>query len=354
MKSKWFALSIIALLVMAAFFVAPASWKSALLKDLRNVPIKNVAVDTITIHNGGSGQNGVLYDQDNSFQKAPAPPLAPQNAGTVFSIGDMTDPPGEVVAFGDARPPTLKSGVQWSTGTDNVDITFPNEYAIDVYVWIIARGFDTAIARAAGDRTTTIWSNEKQGIRFNSFPIADRSQDSDLQSVDLTMPISCSSVPNLSGNNRFIPHAVNVYYVPIVQSAQEGESGSDYGESCTGQNDGINAILMGIETGPDLLAHEIGHAFAIEHVDNPNWTRYFTSTNVMYSASASRNFLTEGQTFRSVINSGSVINDPFAYKLGSSTLTCESFTQYDVGTGTVKQAQRDNCPVLETRIWPDQ
>ena len=47
-----------------------------------------------------------------------------------------------------------------------------------------------------------------------------------------------------------------------------------------------------MNTGDELLSHEIGHALSLLHV---NGQPTFNQTNVMHNASNTRQFLTEGQ-----------------------------------------------------------
>ena len=67
---------------------------------------------------------------------------------------------------------------------------------------------------------------------------------------------------------------------------------------------GFVAIAAG--AGAELLAHELGHDFALEHVDD--LAAAFDPSNVMHSASNVREFLTEGQVFRAHLRSNSALN----------------------------------------------
>jgi hypothetical protein len=98
---------------------------------------------------------------------------------------------------------------------------------------------------------------------------------------------------------------------------------------------------MGRNASDHLFSHEIGHAFSLGHVNA--LTMFFDTTNVMHNASNNRNFLTEGQTFRAVVNTGSVINGVYNARPGLITRNCGNSTDTTVA----------DCPAVQKRIWAD-
>ena len=72
-------------------------------------------------------------------------------------------------------------------------------------------------------------------------------------------------------------------------------------------------------------------------------TTFFDTTNVLHNASNNRNYLTEGQTFRAVVNSGSAINGVYNARPGLITRNCGNSTS----TTDV------SCPAVQKRIWAD-
>ncbi len=98
---------------------------------------------------------------------------------------------------------------------------------------------------------------------------------------------------------------------------------------------------MGKNTSGHLLAHELGHGFALDHSNTSNDADYFDETNVMHNSSGEREFLTEGQTYRAVFRRGSVLNDLYDVREGAVTRSCPtSEFSYE-------------CPKSYQRVWAD-
>ena len=95
---------------------------------------------------------------------------------------------------------------------------------------------------------------------------------------------------------------------------------------------------MGSGTNDELLVHELGHNFDLEHV---NGQPTFDQTNIMHSASVTREFITEGQSFRSHLDPNSTINSQYAARPGEPTRSCGH------------SASSNDCTELNTRIWAD-
>jgi hypothetical protein len=89
------------------------------------------------------------------------------------------------------------------------------------------------------------------------------------------------------------PGRVNVYLVGLVDGS------TARGNACS-LGGGFVAIAAG--SSAELLAHELGHAFALEHIDD--LVADFDEHNVMHSASVSRQSLTEAR--RSVRTCGPI------------------------------------------------
>src|SRR5438046_890032 len=75
---------------------------------------------------------------------------------------------------------------------------------------------------------------------------------------------------------------INIYWVDTV------DGGTGRGNAC---NIGSDFVAIGSANGLELLSHELGHDFALQHVDGQ---ATFDQTNIMHSASNTRQFITEG------------------------------------------------------------
>ena len=123
---------------------------------------------------------------------------------------------------------------------------------------------------------------------------------------------------------------LNVYLVGLVDGS------TSRGNACA---IGGSFVAIAAGSGAELLAHELGHDFGLEHIDD--LTSDFGMTNVMHSASSYRQFFTEGQTFRAHLRPNSAINQVFNLRPGLPTRNC------DRDTLTL------DCPPIKKRLWDD-
>ena len=287
--------------------------------------------DKVHITNAGSGENGILLDgttggsfhNDDRFTSPPGSDIAP---------GDYSGA-GELIGYTNDHAPTLVPGVDWGGGDVTVGLNFQNKYFVPFFIWIVQGPFATenSVAINACIRTSQIWHDERQGIGFSTFNVSDQTANGNAANFTA---FDCSKASNMKTQIGFNNGGVNVYYVNTV----------DFGSGPATTNGvwcGGNVVAMGKDASDHLFSHEIGHAFSLEHVNT--LTTFFDTTNVMHNASNDRRFLTEGQTFRAVVNSGSVINTVYNSRPGQVTRTCATSTD-------TTNAQ---CPAIQKRIWAD-
>ena len=290
--------------------------------------------DTLQFTNGGTGDNGALVDglkdgshvNDASFTGA---------AGATISLGDIDSSPqsNEIIAYTNEHPPTLKESLGWTSGTDAIALAFESKYRVPFYIWIVEGPFDSQRVKAidACIKTAQIWSDERQGVGFNIFEINDVTGDADASTfADFT----CGLASSMKSQIGFNSSGINVYYVDTVDFGSG--PGTTNGVWC-----GNNLVAMGKNTSDHLFSHEIGHGFAIAHTNT--LTSFFDTTNVMHNASNNRNYLTEGQTFRAVVNSSSAINATYNARPGLTTRSC----------GNITSTTDIACPAVQKRIWDD-
>jgi hypothetical protein len=320
--------------------------------------------DWIQFSNGENSSNGALVDgmQGGTVKNDYIP--IPTNAGYDMRIGFFTssgpNEPGEVIAFTKGRPPTIKT-VEWTGFSDSVEVKYRKPYAISVYVWIVAG--DTTAQRnkalLACAETERIWKEERQGIRFSSFNISDQFINQGLNRFSCTH----NNVAAIKANNRYHQGAINIYYVDSVLDPNDFYSQSDgvhCGSALDHQYDDV--IVVGSNASPALLAHEIGHAFSLGHVGGARYAPFFDETNVMHESSDTRRYLTEGQTFRQVIDTDSAINKIYGLQPESRDcyevlgITEEEGWFGTAGTPEAEEGYKNHlrqCPLLQTRIWQD-
>jgi hypothetical protein len=301
--------------------------------------------DRITITNRSSGEIAlwVSQTQTNSIESTV---MRRTTEGNIFT-GSFTGQPGAVIAYANNRSPTLRVPAPWTSGIDSVRMRLDKIHRIRLVVWIVNVGnhndFLTVKENAlrADERVSMIWEEERQGIEFRRFEIKDATGKTDANGESVpekfrSEAFNCGRASEIMTDIGFTPNAINVYYVETVEV--EGVSGSTFGEYCGAEN----LIALGADSDDALLAHELGHAFSLEHVEHLD--AHFDKTNVMHARSDERNFLTEGQTFRAIANKGSAINTLYhARSQGAPEIQCV----------TVVDLKQPDCPPIQKRIWRD-
>jgi hypothetical protein len=285
--------------------------------------------DTIKVTGGDGAEIGVLADGTAaaSFRNDDR---ATGADGAAIAVGPFEAGPGEAIAYTVGHPPTLNTPA-WTSGNDAVTFAFEPKYRVKFRIWVVKGPFADGQTKAVNAciRTSQIWRDERQGVSFSAFDITDSTGNAKAANY---LAFDCSKVGSIKTDIGFDSNAVNVYWVNTV----------DFGSGAATSNGvwcGGNVVAMGWNVLDHLFSHEVGHAFSLEHVNA--LTSDFDTTNVMHNASNSRSFLTEGQTFRAVVNTGSVVNS-----LGGRTGTTRS-------CGNSTSTTDPQCPAVQKRIWAD-
>lgn len=239
----------------------------------------------------------------------------------------------EVVAYQQERPVALLENAPWTAGDENVTVEFANEMGVGFQVWLLEPPLADrqTQAIAACVRLDQIWRDERMGAQINSFQMSDETANPDSAPF---LDFTCAEATDLRSDIGHDAGRVNVYYVDRVDFGTGFSTGN--GVWC-----GNNTVVMGRNASDHLAGHEIGHAFALGHVNG--LTTNFDTTNVMHNASNNREFLTEGQTFRSHLGPTSVINSTYGLRPGLPTRNC----------GSLSETATDECPAVQKRIWAD-
>lgn len=281
-----------------------------------------------------SGEVGILLDGNvdgaNTNDKSYT-----TTAGGHVDPGDVTSgTSNEIISYQQERPVAVMESVGWSNGINDILAPFANEMGADFYVWLLEGPYaDRRVqAIAACIKLDEIWHNERMGIQIAGFQINDKTADPDRTPF---LDFRCGDdVVDMRNNIGFNSNGVNIYYVDRV------DFGSGYATS-NGVWCGNNTVVMGRNASDHLAAHEIGHAFELDHVNA--LTTNFDVTNVMHNASSSREYLTEGQNFRAHLEPNSVINATYNLRPGLLTRNCANLSQTATNT----------CPAIQKRIWAD-
>lgn len=238
---------------------------------------------------------------------------------------------GEAVAFTNNRPPA-HIVTPWTTAEERFTVNFQGRIQIPVTVWIVKGPFAAQRDHAyeACMRTSAIWYAERMGIDFSPFEVKDATGDPQA-SAHFAFPngdVGDSVWAPLRTDIGFDAGRLNIYWVDTVNGATTS-GWSNFGAQ----------VVMGRNTGDELLSHEIGHALSLTHTDGVPAS--FNTENVMWSASSTREFLTEGQLFRAHLNPSSILNAVYNARPGLITRNCNF------------GADAPSCPAVAKRIWAD-
>jgi len=241
---------------------------------------------------------------------------------------------GEVVAYGSERAPTVRAQA-WDTtqGDQIVTVPFAPQLAIPVTVWVLAGPFATT-QQTAFDLWQTaqaIFAAERLGVRMDTLEVVDATaQPAATAWQSFTCGGGNANVAALQNAIGARAGRINVYLVTLVDGS------TSRGNACI-VGGGFVAIASG--AGSELLAHELGHDLALEHVDD--LAGAFDATNVMHSASSVRRFLTEGQTFRAHLRGASALNGVYGLRSGLPVRECD------------RDTPASGCVRIDQRVWAD-
>ena len=241
---------------------------------------------------------------------------------------------GEIITFSARRPPSVQAAT-WNTtaGDQTVTVPYAGEMQTPVTVWVVAGPYATTqqTALLLAQTAQQVFTDERVGVRIAALEVVDATAN---PKASLWGSFTCGAAnANMAAIQSDIgvrPGRINVYLVGLVDGS------TSRGQVCI-VGGGFSTLAAG--AGADLMAHELGHAFALEHIDD--LTADFDTTNVMHSASNVRAYFTEGQIFRAHLRPGSAINSVYSLRAGLPVRNC------DRDTLTV------DCPVIHKRLFVD-
>jgi hypothetical protein len=241
---------------------------------------------------------------------------------------------GEAIGFSEYRPAAYRT-VLWLTlfGNQPVDIDLHDQVRVPMTFWVLSTPFATNSSRADAfwfAMQTTYWP-ERLGLMFTPYATRDATTNARAASYRaFTCGNGNANMTGLRNDIGFDAGRINVYLVDSVDGSTSRGNACEIGGAF---------VAIAATAGVDLMSHEMGHNLALTHVDDLNAS--FDVTNVMHSASNSRQFMTEGQLFRAHLQPGSAINAVYGVRPGQVTRDCPRDT-----------SSRD-CPAIQKRLWAD-
>ena len=286
---------------------------------------------TIQFGAGSGAPNGALVSDGSSTATASYQGFA--TATDSVDVGARSGA-GEVVTFSRDRPPSVQPTL-WATALGNqiVNVPFASAYEVAVTIWVVAGPYATTQQTALflWQVAQQVYADERLGVHLSPVEIVDATANAKAASyAAFTCGAGNANVTSIGADIGARPGRVNVYLVGLVD-----------GSTARGNACAIGGRFVAIAAGSsaDLLSHEIGHIFGLEHIDD--LTADFDIFNVMHSASSGRQYLTEGQIFRAHMRTNSAINQIFNLRPGLPTRDCD------------RDTPALNCPLIKKRLWAD-
>lgn len=244
----------------------------------------------------------------------------------MFSVGAMMSSPvgDRVIGFGlESGAPTILPA-NWTPGSDQLEGTMGPSFTFPLTVWIIHGPFGPQAARALETviAANALYSKEGVGIAFSPVEIRDVTMHP--RAADF-LHINANS-PGLWGIG-YTDWRVNLYWVETVYGAQG--AGVQY--------DGTPRAVVGSHADGGLVAHELGHALVLEHVDGPE----YAGQNIMQGTYGARLFLTEGQTYRMHFHPSSMANAAYKAHPNATLRVCS------------RDTTDEECPRYNKRLFAD-
>ncbi len=223
----------------------------------------------------------------------------------------------------------------WATALGNqiVSVPFANVLATPVTIWVVAGPYATTqqTALTLWQTAQQIYGDERLGVQLSPVEIVDATANAKAATyAAFSCGVGNANMTSIAADIGARAGRFNVYLVGLVDGS------TSRGNACA---IGGSFVAIASGAGAELLAHELGHDFALEHVDD--LTSDFSRSNVMHSESISRQYLTEGQIFRAHLRSNSAINQFFGLRPGLPTRDCDRDTPVI------------NCPTIKKRLWAE-
>lgn len=309
----------------------------SLIVNLLFIGFKLLAQDKISLNNSG-GEIGVLVD--GLLNKTFINDKTYVSSANPINIGSFTKANGtktnEIMAFGSDRPLEVYSNVPWTSGTDNINMTFGNKILFPISIWVIYGDFETVVTKVTTDllAASTVFNDEKVGFDFSTVSFVDAT--SNPLAPNYYVYHSTGTDPAALKNDiGYISDRINLYYCNSINI-----SGTEY------TNAGLtlaskDIIILGSTAQPYVLPHEVGHSFNLAHITGLTG---FDNTNMMTQAGGPQmKYFTEGQILRMHLSSNSAINFIYNARPGKLLRAC----------GATTTTATNTCPELQKRIWAD-
>jgi len=219
-----------------------------------------------------------------------------RGSGRVGNMQPGTSCTSEVAVFAIDNAMQLVTPVTvWTNAsTDVVTVPMTTPLNVPLTAWVLTGIAADPVVNAS--RADAVYNSMQAGISFHNVDVRDYHTQTAITVA------ACERLETLKTAYPPVASRVNAYYVQTVTTDITAANGATVptsvpGKWCEGTNPAI--ILMGAWY-TETLAHELGHAFSLQHSDSwaASSSSSATNDNLMLSSSISRSKLTIGQAFR--------------------------------------------------------
>jgi len=222
-----------------------------------------------------------------------------------FDSEELVD---QIVAFSRDRAVVSRRG-KWTGGKDVRTLALPGAIVLPIVVWVVTGPYDDRDPVSLVEEANAFFYAERAGVilelaRGSIRDVTAKGNGSQYQAIQLSEFEKGHAENDFRALLGWESGKINVY---LTDEAPAPDS-SSYSSETTGwtfetKEEGKTVLVLGKQATGALLAHEVGHALDLHHVDYKlgsvrKFYDKFDKTNVMCSFGAARAYVTEGQTFR--------------------------------------------------------
>lgn len=220
--------------------------------------------------------------------------------GVSVGVGNLTPDASclsEIAVFSQDNAMNMVTPIDtWtSAGGDVLKVNQQGLLKVPLTIWTLTGLPADAVVHAS--RAAQIFNLMQVGLEFTLDP-------RDFHTQTRINTAACEDLAPLV--SAFVPVAkrINVYYVPrVTMPLASGPPGTTIDVNGRWCSDDPDIVLIGTFQ-PETLAHELGHAFTLGHIDGTG----LPASNLMYSGAVRRDSVSTGQAFRVNVNTQSRVN----------------------------------------------
>jgi hypothetical protein len=175
----------------------------------------------------------------------------------------------EAVAFAAGHPPLLLDRIAWTSARDSLRLQFLPRVRVPMTLWVVDGPWEEvgALARTQAQNARDAW--RAAGVELEITIVDATRYPGAAKYQDVMVEMCRNGVAEAIGT---VPGHLNAYYVWDVHNTEFNQGGQ--GVHCGG---GHIELASGDTRASHLLAHEVGHAFTLDHTRAEGNVMHFTA-----------------------------------------------------------------------------